>query len=179
MVWNRTRGIIREESGEWMDNTTISITVYGRPVNDWQMWYQDAKGLFSKLGYDYNYFGANIFADGKIKTVSRSEKKLLAVMGEESNLEAVSMFSLPRNFKSASFSYDVMLVRNQEFITLSLNESDYDKLDETEVVKLFSEYVENPRVEIYELDRYEVPLLYAYKCNSTESFKTLKIRKVL
>ena len=48
-----------------MDNTTISITVYGRPINDWQMWYQDAKGLFSKLGYDYNYLGANIFATEK------------------------------------------------------------------------------------------------------------------
>lgn len=162
-----------------MDKSTISITAYGHPINGWDDWYQKAKAIFKTLGYEYNYLGSNIWVDGKIKTVTRSEKKLLNAIQAEDILDSVIMFSLPKDFKSASFDYDILIVRKREFTTLVVNKSDYCKLAEAEVTALFSNYVSNPCIEIYEMDRYEMPLLYASKGNPSSFFTTLKILKQL
>lgn len=160
-----------------MDNTTISITAYGQPINGWNDWYQKAMVIFKTLGYEYNYLGSNIWNDGKIKTVTRGEKKLLDAIRDEDILDSVSMFSLPKDFKSASFDYDVLIVRNKEFTTLIVNKSDYDKLSKANIIAFFLDYVNNPKIEIYEMNRYEMPLLYASKANPISFFNTLKILK--
>lgn len=43
---------------------------------------------------------------------------------------------MPQDFKSASFDYDVMIVRNSRFITLTINKSDFNKIDEQQLLQL-------------------------------------------
>jgi len=70
-----------------------------------------------------------------------------------------------------------MIVRNSSFITLIVNKDDFNKIDKKNTLQVLSKYVSNGVVEIYEMDRYESPLIYASKANPISSFKTLKIIK--
>ena len=165
-----------------MEKETISITIYGQNIeNDfkWEDWYVDAKKIIESLGYDYNYVGIRTqkLNSGKVMKLSRNEKKVLNEIQSGQEIKYISMFSLPQDFQSASFDYDVMIVRNSQFITLTVNKGDFNKIDEQKLLLLFSQYVNNVHGEIYEMDRYESPLIYASKANPTSFFKSLKIIK--
>lgn len=109
--------------------------------------------------------------------LSKNEKKVLNEIKSGQEIKYISMFSLPEDFQSASFDYDVMIVRNSQFTTVTVNKGDFNKIDEQKLVQLLSKYVNKGQCEIYEMDRYESPLIYASKANPTSFFKTLKIIK--
>ncbi|SHJ43504.1 hypothetical protein SAMN02745163_01961 [Clostridium cavendishii DSM 21758] len=165
-----------------MEKETISITIYGENIDNdfkWEDWYEDAKKIIESLGYDYNYVGIRTqkLNSGKVMKLSRNEKKVLNEIQSGQEIKYISMFSLPEDFQSASFDYDVMIVKNSQFTTLTVNKGDFNKIDEQKLLQLLSKYVDNGHGEIYEMDRYESPLIYASKANPTSFFKTLKIIK--
>lgn len=165
-----------------MEKETISITVYGQNIDNdfkWEDWYKDAKKIIESLGYDYNYVGIRTqkLNSGKVMKLSSNEKKVLNEIQRGQEVKHISMFSLPQDFTSASFDYDVMIVRNSQFISLTINKGDYNKIDEQQLLLLLSKYVDNLHGEIYEMDRYESPLIYASKANPISFFKSLKIIK--
>jgi predicted HNH restriction endonuclease len=163
-----------------MEKETISITVYGQNSDDdfkWEEWYEDAKKIIEALGYNYNYVGIKTqkLNSGKVMKLSRNGKKVLNEIQSGQEIEHISMFSLPEDFKSASFDYNVMIVRNSQFITVTINKGDFNKIDKQRLLLLLSKYFNNLHGEIYEMDRYESPLIYASKANPTSFFKSLKI----
>jgi len=162
-----------------MDNETISITAYGQVDTSnykWLEWYEDFKKIIKSIGYEYNYVGISSkkLNSGKIMTVKRSESKVINELQNAEEIKSISLFSLPKDYKSASFDYDVMIVRNVKFITIIMNKSDYLKINEEEILLLFRKYLNNISVEVYEMDRYESPLIYANKVNPESSFESLK-----
>lgn len=163
-----------------MEKETISITAYGQNIDNdfkWAEWYEDAKKIIKSLGYEYNYVGIRTrkLNSGKVMKLDRNEKKVLNEIQSGEEINHISLFSLPQDFKSASFDYDVMIVRNFRFITLIVNKSDFKKIDEEQLVLLLGKYIEDLRVEIYEMDRYESPLIYASKANPASFFKSLNV----
>ncbi len=165
-----------------MEKETISITIYGENIDNdfkWEEWYKDAKKIIESLGYDYNYVGVRTqkLNSGKVMKLGRNEKKVLNEIKSSQEIKYISMFSLPEDFQSASFDYDVMIVRNSQFTTLTVNKGDFNKIDEQKLLQLLSKYIDNVHGEIYEMDRYESPLIYASKATPISFFKTLKIIK--
>lgn len=165
-----------------MEKETISITAYGQNIDNdfkWAEWYEDAKKIIKSLGYEYNYVGIRTkkLNSGKVMKLDRNEKKVLNEIQNGEEINYISLFSLPQDFKSASFDYDVMIVRNFRFITLIVNKSDFKKIDEEQLLLLLAKYIECLRVEIYEMDRYESPLIYASKANPASFFKSLNVIK--
>lgn len=165
-----------------MEKETISITAYGQNIDNdfkWAEWYEDAKKIIKSLGYEYNYVGIRTkkLNSGKVMKLDRNEKKVLNEIQNGEEINYISLFSLPQDFKSASFDYDVMIVRNFRFITLIVNKSDFKKIDEEQLLLLLAKYIEGLRVEIYEMDRYESPLIYALKANPASFFKSLNVIK--
>ena len=165
-----------------MEKETISITAYGQNIDNdfkWAEWYEDAKKIIKSLGYEYNYVGKRTkkLNSGKVMKLDRNEKKVLNEIQNGEEINYISLFSLPQDFKSASFDYDVMIVRNFRFITLIVNKSDFKKIDEEQLLLLLAKYIEGLRVEIYEMDRYESPLIYASKANPASFFKSLNVIK--
>lgn len=163
-----------------MEKETISITAYGQNIDNdfkWAEWYEDAKKIIKSLGYEYNYVGIRTrkLNSGKVMKLDRNEKKVLNEIQSGEEINHISLFSLPQDFKSVSFDYDVMIVRNFRFITLIVNKSDFKKIDEEQLVLLLGKYIEDLRVEIYEMDRYESPLIYASKANPASFFKSLNV----
>ena len=165
-----------------MENETISITFNGKVEEDnskWIKWYNEAKKIISLLGYEPTHVGISSakLNSGKVMILKRNEKKVIASMENGDKIKYLSMYSLPDNYNSASFDYNVLLGRDSDYIILIMNKSDFNNIDEGILVGILEEYIDVKSGEIYEMDRNEVPLFYAAKDNPSSSFKTLKIIK--
>lgn len=167
-----------------MENTTISITFNGEIDNDnvrWIQWYNDAKKIVKLLGYEPTHVGISgtAFKSGKVLSVSKSEKKILKSLENGDSVYYISLFALPKDYKSASFDYDVLAVRDDGYITLVMNKNTFNSEREDEIISILKKYISAYSGEIYEMDRDEVPLFYAAKDNPPYMFKTLKILRAI
>lgn len=167
-----------------MENTTISITFNGEIDNDnvrWMQWYNDAKKIVRLLGYEPTHvgIGGTAFTSGKVLSISKSEKKILKSLENGDSVYYISLFALPQEYKSASFDYDVLVARDDGYITLVMNKSTFNSGQEDEIINILKKYVSVHSGEIYEMDRDEVPLFYAAKDNPPNMFKTLKILRII
>jgi hypothetical protein len=166
------------------DETLISITLYGEIKENrkkWINWYEDAKKIVKSLGYEPNYFSVESSAlkFGEVMELEKNEKKLLKAIEAEDKIEWIAVYSLPLDYSSASFDYDVLLARTNEYVTFITNISDFNKINEEFLVSSLKKYILCKEGEIYEMDRDESPLIYASKANPPSSFSTLKVIKKL
>lgn len=166
------------------DERVKSITLYGEVKSDkdeWLNWYKKAKDIIKLLGYEANYFSieGGSLKSGKVMRLNRNEKKLFKAINCGDEIKWIAVYSLPLDYGSASFDYDVFLVRNFEYVTLTANISDFKKINEDEMLKLLKEHININNGEIYEMEREDCPFIYASKANSLSSFTTLKIIKTI
>ncbi|MBR3598959.1 MAG: hypothetical protein IKL53_03685 [Lachnospiraceae bacterium] len=167
-----------------MENTTISITFNGTIDNDnsrWMQWYNDAKEIVRLLGYEPTHVGVSgsAFKSGKVLNLSKNEKKICRSIENGDSVQYISLFSLPKDYKSASFDYDVFIARDEGYVTLTMNQSTFAHIQEDELLNMLRKHICVHSGEIYEMDRDEVPLLYAAKDNATNMFNTLRIIKTI
>lgn len=160
-----------------MDTLTTSITIYG-PVKkgNWGKFYLDAKIFAAELGYALNYYGytSSSHNSTKMTKISKTDAKLLAKLDDDT-VSHITLESLPVDFSTAAFDYDLMIVRNQEFITLVVNSSDFEKIDLKAVITTFSKYSNVTEIQVYEMNRDESPLIFASKANPISCFPSLKM----
>lgn len=166
------------------DKTLTSITLYGKNQankDNWVFWYKSAKSIVRLLGYEPNYFGvhSNTMNSGKIMTIKRSEKKLLKSIDAGDCIKWIELYSLPDDYRQASFDYDVFLIRDIDQVTLLTNKTDFENADEDVLINLLKHHITFKYGEIYELDRDECPLIYASKANPPSFFKTLNVIRKL
>ena len=167
-----------------METSTVSITFNGKIDNDsvkWIQWYNDAKTLIRLIGYEPTHVGISgiAFKSGKVLNISKSEKKIIKSLENGDEVHYISLFSLPRDYKSASFDYDVLVARDEGYITLIMNKSAFDFEQKSVLISILKKHISISNGEIYEMDREEVPLLYAAKDNPPNTFKTLKILETI
>ena len=165
-----------------MENETISITFNGEVDSDngkWMDWYNDAKKIIRLLGYEPTHAGidSTTLKSGKVMMLRKSEKKIINSIENGDKVKYISMFSFPDCYKSASFDYNVLLARDDGYITLIMNKSDYNNIQEEIIINILRKYIDVKSGEVYEMDRNEFALFYAAKDNSASFFKTLKIIK--
>ncbi len=165
-----------------MENETISITFNGEVDKDnakWMQWYNDAKRIIMLLGYEPTHVGidSTSLTSGKVMMLRKSEKKIINSIESGDKIKYISMFSLPDDYKSASFDYNVLLARDDGYVTLIIKKSDYYNIQEETIISILRKYIDVKSGEVYEMDRTEFPLFYAAKDNPASSFKTLKIIK--
>jgi len=99
-------------------------------------------------------------------------------LAEAKSVNYLTFLSLPKNYSTASFDYDVMLAINIEcdFIAVIMEKSIYKANHKDEILDILAQYIKFPyKVEVVELDKAESPILYAGKINSASYFKTLHI----
>lgn len=164
------------------DQTLRIITLYGDiKTNDdkWGLWYNDAKNIVKLLGYEPNYFSidSTTFKSGKVMSLKRSEKKLLKSIDAGDEIRWITIYSLPIDYRVASFDYDVLLIRGTEHVSLLANVSDFKNTNEEMLLDSLKQHIAFKYGEIYDMDRDECPLIYASKANPPSSFKTLKVIK--
>lgn len=120
--------------------------------------------------------GSDNCTSGKIRVFKK--KNVMTKLAEAKNVNYLTFLSLPPNYSTASFDYDVMLAINIEcdFIAVIMEKSIYKANHKDEIIDTLSQYVKSPyKVEVVELDKAESPILYAGKINPISYFKTLHI----
>lgn len=164
-----------------MDRETISIALWGdgRVFGKWLEWYCDMGDVFQKLGYKRTHLGITSpsFQGDRILTVARKEKQILQVLKDGEIPEDLMCYSLPKGFRQAAFDYEVDATRAGEYIHLEMNASDFPKIDAEQVIDLLKKYIELDHGEIFQMSRYEVPLLYVAANNPVSMYPSLQIIK--
>ncbi|MFC4323230.1 hypothetical protein [Litchfieldia salsa] len=171
-----------------MSEMTTSIVLYGEidefDTDKWIDFYNISKDLSKKLSFEPNYIGLDgeEFKSGKVLTVKRTEKRLLKSLANRKSLLSMSLYSLPEDFTQAAFDYNLYLGRdknedshNQSKIILTIPTEVYRELNTPNIIATLKEFIQFKEGEIFELSRYETPLLYASRLNEIEYFETLKI----
>ena len=102
---------------------------------------------------------------GIFTAITRSEKPL-----------SFSCYSLPKDYKTASFDYDFLGVRTKQYISVILKEVDYNKLNVKNIISQLKEYIQYEYGEIYRMSKEEMPLIYAATRN-TDSLKSFCLIK--
>ena len=87
----------------------------------------------------------------------------------------LSLYSLPNQYKTVTFDYNILVVRQDKYISVIVNKSDFEKLDLTNLIDTLVKYIEFDSGEVYMMNRNEVPLIYASKANAKETFKSLEV----
>ena len=94
---------------------------------------------------------------------------------KEENLQALSCYSLPKDYQNASFDYDLLIVKNEKYISVIMNGSDYS-VERGEIIKMIlCQYTQEFRGQIYKMNKQEVPLTYAADNNSSIVCPSLEI----
>ena len=159
---------------------TFSITYYGkiRKTIDCENLANTMKIIFGMCDRQVTHWANGITGKntGKVKCFKNNKFFRDAVQNEK--LEYISFFSLPEDYRIASFDYAIYISVNykRNYITAVFEEELIEKLNIETLRKLLGSYMELPyKEEIYTMDKEETPLLYAAKINPISSFKTLEI----
>jgi len=167
-----------------MDRSTISITFNTEAVADsslWKEWLYDAQLITEILGYKATHFGFTTMNSkaGKIKEIRNATKQIDKALEEGQIIKHISILVLPLNFESASFDYDVMVVRSLEYVTVIMNALDYTEEIEMKIIDILKKFVQKCYGEVFEMMQSEFPLSYSAKANKASFYKTLNIVKEL
>lgn len=165
-----------------MDKTVVSFSFKTNNKFDLMKSYKESKIIFSEIGYEYNYFGAVTDIDSScgIKTVKRSEKKLLRILSNnQDSLIGLSLYSLPKDFLQAAFDYEFVIdfseLDNILLFMITLNKYDYNDSCKSMIITCVNKFLLHYSLEIFEMDRKETPLLYAMGSNTPDFYESLKI----
>lgn len=161
--------------------TAIAIHGQSHEISEiFPSFYEKCKDIFIELKYKFNYLSIDSenFKDGKIKTVSRFEKKMIEEITNKNQVRSICFFSLPENFRNCGFDYDVSIEWNKNFLLFTFSNS-VNKIITNQIINDFRIFFEIDKVEIFKMSRKECPWIYVLGVNPKSSFKTLKILKII
>jgi hypothetical protein len=158
----------------------ISITMWGAKKGNWIEFYTDIKEIIDNLGYEHTHIGIKNgkFSSGKIMTVKRKEKEIFESINGGDLPLSFSLYSLPKNYKVASFDYDFLCERNDSYISVIIKENDYNASIEKTILSVLEKYIDLEYGEVYSVLASEMPLLYA-ETRDTKNLKTYSMIKIL
>lgn len=82
----------------------VGIVLYGEIEETkkiWKSWLLYAKSISSELNYKLTHISILCDSmDSKLKTLSRSEKRVLEVIDNDENIESLSLYALKKGFRS-------------------------------------------------------------------------------
>lgn len=164
------------------EDILVSITLYGELECEytWLDWYKYCKKVISQLGYEPNYISieSDSIKSGKVLNLGKKEKRVLTSINND-NIEWLSIYSLPGDFITASFDYNVLLTRNTEYLSMIISKEVYSNLNIGCTLSELRKFIKFNQGEVFEMHRDESPLLYASRLNEASEFDTLKIIKKL
>lgn len=106
------------------------------------------------------------------------EKRLLKLFNDDENISSLSCYSLPDGYNSAIFDSDFFLIRDVNYIAVTMDRSKYNSETEKRIIGFIENYIESKEGEIFISDSSEVPLLYVATRNSANLNSYKLVRKI-
>lgn len=163
-----------------MDEKVISITLWGNGAEKgkWIEWYDDIKEIMNSLGYKQTHIGieSKSYTSGKILTVVRKEKEILAKIKDGEIPLSFCCYSLPKGYRQAVFDYEFYCERARGDISVIMKEADYNLDNEQIIISVLKKYINSEYGEIYSALRSDAPWIYAgtRDVNNLETYELIK-----
>lgn len=163
-----------------MDDKVISITLWGNgsEKGKWIEWYDDIKEIMNSLGYKQTHIAikSKSYTSGKVLTVARKEKEILAKMNEGEIPLTMECISLSKGYRQAVFDYEFYCARTEECISAMIKEADYNPDSEQMIISVLKKYINSKYGEIYSALRSDAPFVYAATrdVNNLKSYELIK-----
>ena len=162
---------------------TKSYTFNGeldKSFDSWERWVNDALSICKLLGCEANYYSVGtIGKSGKTSAIAGLQRKITNAKKKNDEITWISIFVLPKEFSSVIFDYAITLSRNENYVTVAINEEYIAPIAEETIIDILRRNIEFSSGEVYEMDIYDCPESYAAKANPKEKFKSLKVIKSL
>lgn len=163
------------------------MTIYGEinnNINDWKMFYEDARQIISNFDLEANYFSVDSISYSTKKTIQlnvKNENKLLKSFHEDNSFKSLQILSLPIDFKQAIFDFNSYLMLYKGYaphhLSFAIKKTDLELSKIEELVNKFSKYINIESGEIYKLSYTESVFFYAMKSKDIEDYEGLHILK--
>jgi hypothetical protein len=167
------------------ERLTTSIVLYGNfdasNSLSWRDFYNYTTGLIESLKLNPNYLGltGQSFKTGKVSLLSKTHKKLFKALEDREELVSMAIYSLPEDFKTAAFDYNVYICRTKQskhpHLIATFSDVLFETLNHDEVIAQLKRFIHFESGQVFQLKNLESPQIYASKANSLTAFKSLKI----
>lgn len=160
----------------------VGIVLYGeiKETKDlWKSWLLCAKSISSELDCKLTHISILCNSlNSKLKTLSRSEKRILEAIDNDESIEALSLYALKKGYRS--------VVGNEMCLILSLKykyaycEISYEKYNQSIGKRILGEmgnFVQCKNSEIFSMERNQVAFNYVMKGRGYDvsKYPTLKL----
>lgn len=146
----------------------VGIVLYGESKetkNIWKSWLLYAKTISDELNYKLTHISILCDSlDGKLKTLSRSEKRVLEAIENDESIGALSLYALKKGFRSVVDS-EICLILNLKR-KYAYCEISFDKYNEPLGKRILSDmgnFIECKNSEVFSMERNQVAFNYVMK----------------
>lgn len=169
------------------DQKAIGIVGYGsyQQLDDfWGKWLDESKSLFSVVGSIPTHIGikCETINDGKIRTLSRSEKKIREAINRGETISIMSLSALKKGFHTAlDHEFYVTLYRSSyrkvDYLYCEMLREMYNDLIKERILDSMYKFLEVDKGEIFVMDKKYVAANYAHKGKGDDihQYPTLEI----
>lgn len=177
--------IVRDRGNSMGDKRVAGIVIYGtfRQMNDfWRRWLDESKALFSLVGFIPTHIGmkSDTINDGKIKTLSRSEKKIREAIYRGDIIEHMSLYTLNKGFHTAlDNEFFVTLYRSSyrkiDYVYCEMPFEIYNDFKKEKILDFMFKFIEINKGEVFVMDKKQIGLNYANKGKGDDISKYLTL----
>ena len=179
--------IVKDRGNSMSDKKIVGIVGYGKfkQLDDfWGKWLDESKSLFSLVGSTPTHIGikCDTISDGKIKTLSRSEKKVKEAIYGGETISHMSLYALNKGFHTAlDNEFYVSLYRNNykrvDYFYCEMPFEMYNDLIKEKFLASMFKFVEMNKGEIFSMHKKQVAINYANKGKGDDisKYPTLEI----
>ena len=171
------------------ERLTTSIVLYGDFDSSnsllWRDFYNYTTGLLESLNVRPNYLGltGQSFKTGKVSLLNKTHKKLFKALENGEDIVSMAIYSLPEDFKTAAFDYNVYVCRTKQskhpHLIATFSDDLFETLKYDDVISQLKSFIDFKSGQVFQLKNLESPQIYASRANSLSAFKSLNIFKEL
>jgi len=147
-----------------MNRSVICFAIWGDGYikEKWYEWYKDMTSIMEKTGHLQTHIGikSKSYMSGKILSVNRKGKEIVSRLSEGEIPENMSCYSLPKDFRTATFDANCACARDKSFVFFEINEIDYCNVNEQLIISLMKKYIAFETGEIYRGMSTDCPMIY-------------------
>jgi hypothetical protein len=143
----------------------------------WRSWLEYAEETSRLIGYEATHIAvrSESLRSDKVLNLDRLRGRVMNAVERGERFEWLSLYSLPPGFSSATFDYKCLLVRSLSFAAVISERALEGVPFQQRMIEELQRFIACESVEVFEMERSEVPLLYLWGARAPESFSTLNV----
>lgn len=162
----------------------VGIVMYGEIKENkdiWKDWLVYTKSICHALDCRLTHYGveSDSMKDGKVKTLSRSEKKLLEIINNNENIGWLSFYSLPKNYHTVIGDTEAFLALDakRKYVYCEFSLEKYNESLGKRLLNEMGNFIICNKSEIFSMEKSRGAINYVFKGRGDDisKYPTLEI----